>query len=88
MPEGTLLKAVIGPHAGFSYSGPTQAWAYKNIDPEKYDRVFLLGPAHHTWTAGCALSHCTKFSTPLGDLKIDREVTEELSEHPDFEFYS
>jgi AmmeMemoRadiSam system protein B len=23
------LKALIGPHAGFRYSGPTAAWAYK-----------------------------------------------------------
>ncbi len=23
------LKALIGPHAGFSYSGPVAAWAYK-----------------------------------------------------------
>jgi len=26
------LRAIIGPHAGFRYSGPNAAWAYKNID--------------------------------------------------------
>lgn len=56
LPAGAHLKALIGPHAGFAYSGPTAAWAYKNIDPTKYKRVFLLGPAHHTYTDGCALS--------------------------------
>jgi MEMO1 family protein len=40
------LKAIIGPHAGFTYSGPNAAWAYKNIDPNAYDRVLLLGPSH------------------------------------------
>lgn len=25
-------KAVVAPHAGYSYSGPAAAWAYKNID--------------------------------------------------------
>lgn len=26
-------KAIIAPHAGYAYSGPTAAWAYKTIDP-------------------------------------------------------
>jgi AmmeMemoRadiSam system protein B len=41
-----VLKALIGPHAGFTYSGPSAAWAYKNVDPTLYDRVVLLGPSH------------------------------------------
>jgi len=65
------LKAIIGPHAGYAYSGPCAAWSYINIDPTKYSRVFLLGPAHHTYTDGCALSKCSVFETPLGDIEID-----------------
>lgn len=31
------LKAIIGPHAGYYYSGPTAAWAYKLLQKtEKY----------------------------------------------------
>lgn len=52
LPEGQLLKGLIGPHAGYSYSGPTAAWSYINIDPTQYKRVFLLGPAHHTYLDG------------------------------------
>jgi len=88
LPEGALLKAVIGPHAGFTYSGPTAAWAYKNIDPTKYKWVFLLGPAHHTYTDGCALSQQDVFDTPLGPINIDREITEELKTNPGFVYYS
>ena len=40
------VKALIGPHAGFSYSGPTAAFAYKGVDPSLYSRVFVLGPSH------------------------------------------
>ena len=29
--NGGKLKAIIGPHAGLAYSGPTAAWAYKNL---------------------------------------------------------
>ena len=27
-------RAIIAPHAGYSYSGPTAAWAYKHIAPK------------------------------------------------------
>jgi predicted class III extradiol MEMO1 family dioxygenase len=37
-----LLKAVIVPHAGYSYSGATAAHSYARIDPSLYDRVFVL----------------------------------------------
>jgi len=88
LPEGKLLKAIIGPHAGFAYSGPTAAWAYKNIDPEKYKWVFLLGPAHHTFTDGCALSQQEVFDTPLGPINIDWEITEELKKKWGFSYYT
>ena len=44
--DNKKLKAIIGPHAGFTYSGPNAAWAYKNINPKDYERVVLLGPSH------------------------------------------
>ena len=31
LPAGSKLKALIGPHAGFRFSGPTAAWAYRNL---------------------------------------------------------
>jgi MEMO1 family protein len=86
--EGKLLKAIIGPHAGFTYSGPTAAWAYKYIDPTKYDTVFLLGPAHHKYIKGCALSQLGAFETPLGDIQIDTETTAALKSLDGFTFYS
>ena len=33
-------KAIIAPHAGLSYSGPTAAWAYGAIDPNRFKHVF------------------------------------------------
>lgn len=38
-------------------------------------RVFLLGPSHHYYTPKCALSRCSVYSTPLGDLPVDVEGT-------------
>ncbi len=31
VPKGAKLKAIIGPHAGFRFSGPNAAWGYKNL---------------------------------------------------------
>jgi len=51
------MRGLIGPHAGFAYSGPTAAWAYINVDPRLYDRVVLLGPSHHAYLGDrCALT--------------------------------
>ncbi|KZF24183.1 DUF52 domain-containing protein [Xylona heveae TC161] len=71
-------RIIIAPHAGYSYSGPPAAWAYKSLDLSQAKRIFLLGPSHHVYLSGCALSQCDSYETPLGDLKLDRTTIEEL----------
>jgi len=71
-------KAIIAPHAGYSYSGPAAAWAYKAIDTTGIKRVFVLGPSHHFYLNGCALSSCTEYETPIGNLPLDLQTIEEL----------
>ncbi|KAL0075564.1 cell motility mediator [Phycomyces blakesleeanus] len=71
-------RALIGPHAGYAYSGPTAAYAYACINPDPIKRVFLLGPSHHTYLEGCALSKFKSYETPLGDLSVDTQVSKEL----------
>jgi len=73
-------RAIIAPHAGYSYSGSTAAYAYKCINTESIKRVFFLGPSHYFYLSGCAVSKCDSYETPLGNLKIDKEVVEELKE--------
>lgn len=38
-------------------------------------RVFILGPSHHVYLAGCALSSTTHYETPLYNLEIDQMST-------------
>ncbi|KAF2664947.1 UPF0103-domain-containing protein [Microthyrium microscopicum] len=77
-------RAIIAPHAGYSYSGPAAAWAYKSIDWSQAKRVFLLGPSHHYHLSNCALSQCAKYDTPLGALTLDRETIAELKQTGEF----
>ena len=39
---GGRLRALIGPHAGYSYSGKTAAYGYVDIDPTQVKKIFLL----------------------------------------------
>ena len=45
------------------------ATAGRLIRPSK--RVFILGPAHHIYLTGCALSKFKTYDTPLGELTLD-----------------
>jgi len=51
-------------------------------------RVFLLGPSHHHYLSKAALTRCTHYATPLGNLVIDRETTAELQKTGKFEWMS
>ncbi|KAL0483428.1 hypothetical protein AKO1_014763 [Acrasis kona] len=73
------IRAIIGPHAGFRYCGPTGAYAYKAINTTGIKRVFILGPSHHVYLNGCAISRASKCETPLGHLQVDVETVSKLS---------
>ena len=50
--------------------------------------MFLLGPSHHFYLAKCALSKCSEYETPLGNLTIDREITQQLFDTGKFQWMS
>ncbi|CAL8078916.1 unnamed protein product [Calicophoron daubneyi] len=77
--------AVITPHAGYDYSAATAAFAFKQIDPSKVKRFFVLGPSHYLGMSGkCALSTVTFYDTPLCKLPIDGGVYEQLRKTREF----
>lgn len=82
------VKAVIGPHAGFDYSGPTAGWAYKYMKHAPKDplRVFLLGPCHHIYLKGCGLSKLKSYETPIGDIELDSETIDILKQDGKWSF--
>lgn len=74
-----VARAIISPHAGYTYCGDTAAHAFKQIVPDKVKRVFVLGPSHVVFLNDCALTTCAKYCTPLGDLVVDQQVNSELA---------
>ncbi|KAJ5988726.1 UPF0103/Mediator of ErbB2-driven cell motility (Memo-related) [Penicillium waksmanii] len=77
-------RIVIAPHAGFSYSGPCAAYAYKALDLSKAKRIFVLGPSHHYPLSTLALPQVTSYYTPLSDdpLPLDTELIANLLATP------
>ncbi|WP_461481168.1 AmmeMemoRadiSam system protein B [Porticoccus sp.] len=73
-------KALIVPHAGYIYSGPIAASAYRLLSPlaKQINRVVLLGPSHRVPLRGLAAPSDHLFRTPLGDIVIDREGIDSL----------
>ncbi|MDT8376312.1 MAG: AmmeMemoRadiSam system protein B [Mariprofundaceae bacterium] len=69
---GRSPKALIVPHAGYIYSGPTAACGYALLDAEKITRVILLGPTHRVLLSGLALPEADAFETPLGIVELDQ----------------
>ena len=72
-PGNKTPKAIIAPHAGYRYSGPTAAYAYRLLEASRSTirRVVLLGPAHRVYLQGMAVPSVDAFTTPLGDVPID-----------------
>jgi len=79
-------RAIISPHAGYSYSGQAAAFAHKNVDKSKIQRIFVLGPSHHAYLTKCALSSVEYYETPLGNITLDKNVISELYASGSFEW--
>lgn len=81
----SVLRAVIVPHAGYSYSGPTAAHSYGAVRNElrrlgnRTTQILVLHPSHHVHLEGrCAVSGAVELETPLGNLKVDEGLRNEI----------
>lgn len=71
--------AIIVPHAGYVFSGEVAASAYRQINPEqKFERIFIIGSSHTTSFTGASIYCKGDYETPLGTVKVDTELAQEL----------
>jgi len=84
----TAPKAVIAPHAGYLYSGPIAGSAFKAWRGlhGKVKRVVLIGPSHHCYFRGLALSPQGQWETPAGRFTVDAAAIDQLARLPDVHF--
>jgi MEMO1 family protein len=77
-------KALIAPHAGYRYSGPVAATAYRSLAPARgtVARVLLAGPSHFVPLDGVAVSSADAFATPLGPVSVDEAARDRATAVP------
>jgi len=75
------IMGLIAPHAGYIYSGPVAAYAYKAIQGLEYKDVIVISPCHVEAFAGAAVYPGEAYVTPLGEIPIDMELSDKIIAH-------
>jgi AmmeMemoRadiSam system protein B/AmmeMemoRadiSam system protein A len=77
------IVAIVAPHAGYMYSGPVAAYAYKAIQGYDYKDVIVISPCHVEAFEGASVYPGDAYRTPLGDIPIDKELSKKIASHSD-----
>ena len=66
-------RALIAPHAGYAYSGPVAASAFRRVAGagSTFTRVLVIGPSHQVAFRGIAAPLASAFATPLGETPVE-----------------
>lgn len=70
------VLGIISPHAGYVYSGRVAGSLYSRIKIP--DTVVILAPNHTGYGVPYSIWPGGQWHTPMGDVKVDEEVVEEL----------
>lgn len=70
--SGKSPKVLVGPHAGYVFSGGCAGTGYGVLQGSHYRRVVLLGPTHRVAIQGLATTSAQLWQTPLGSIPIDQ----------------
>lgn len=73
------IFGIISPHAGYTFSGPCQAWAYKELAESKFPDLFILLGLSHSGSPSCV--SLEDWETPLGVVKTDTEFIKTLMQN-------
>ena len=76
-PECTA--ALVSPHAGYIYSGPTAGHAFARVRGKKAKRVVLLGRSHRYGFDGSHVLTSGGLQTPLGVAPVDASFAKMLA---------
>ena len=74
------VRALISPHAGYTYSGKTAAKGFALLKGCEYRRIVVIAPSHRVPFFGIATADYTAYKTPLGNLSIDRDSVSSIIE--------
>lgn len=78
-PAPARVVAIVAPHAGYIYSGPTAGYAYARIRGKTPKRAILLGCSHRYPVDTASVYTRGGFETPLGTFPVDEEFADTLA---------
>ncbi len=70
-------RAIIVPHAGYTYSGSLAYKGYQFLKKD-LDTIIIFAPAHRVFVETIALSAADEFETPLGNLEVNKVINDEI----------
>ncbi len=70
------LRALVCPHAGYSYSGPVAATGYRLLLGREFETVVILAPSHYALFQGASVSKADAYRTPLGLVPVSSRARE------------
>lgn len=76
------LRALVCPHAGYQYSGPTAAHGYKQLAGRDVHTVILMAPSHYALFDGVSVLDADGYVTPLGQIPISPKSAELVRGRP------
>jgi AmmeMemoRadiSam system protein B len=77
--EGKVV-AIMAPHAGHIYSGSVAGSAFASIRGQSRELVVIVSPMHHPYRQAMLVTAHQAYSTPLGNLLVDRSLVDGLDE--------
>ncbi|MGB9720398.1 MAG: AmmeMemoRadiSam system protein B [bacterium] len=72
------VYGLVSPHAGYMYSGPFAAFAYRLLEDKEFDDVIIIGPSHRHGFYGASVDKMAGRKTPLGKIDFDAELAEKI----------
>jgi len=72
------VVAIISPHAGHRYSGPVAGSAFATVRGQTPELVAIISPMHHPYRDPILVTAHDAYSTPLGNLQVDKPLVNQL----------
>jgi MEMO1 family protein len=74
--QAARLRGLVCPHAGYEFSGPTAAIAYKLLAGRDVQTVIVMGPSHYALFHAACIPNANAYRTPLGLVPISPKAKE------------
>jgi len=72
------VKAIMVPHAGYDFSGPVAAYAFKSLAGRKINTAVIISNSHQAYFDGAAIDSSDAWQTPLGQVPVDKALADKL----------